>query len=59
MQHLCCKVVIYVVWSLSYRARVDVGLSVGINVTASVPPNKVRVVIVLTKNVVEIIGLVL
>ena len=41
------------------RARVDVGLSVGISVTVSVPSNKVRVVIVLTKNVVKIISLVL
>ena len=30
---------------------VDVGLSVGINVPVNVPSNKVRVVIVLTKNV--------
>ena len=36
-----------------------VGLSVGISVTVSVPSNKVRVVIVLTKNVVKIISLVL
>ena len=34
-------------------------LSVGISVTASVPSNKVRVVIVFTKNVVKIISLVL
>ena len=40
-------------------ARVDVGLSVGISVTVSVPFNKVRVVIILTKNVVKIISLVL
>ena len=40
-------------------ARVDVGQSVGISVTVSVPSNKVRVVIVLTKNVVKIISLVL
>ena len=33
------------------RARVDVGLSVEISVTVSVPSNKVRVAIVLTKNV--------
>ena len=39
------------------RARVD--LSVGISVNVSVPSNKVRVVIVLTKNVVKIISLVL
>ena len=32
------------------RARVDVGLSVEISVTVSVPSNKVRVEIVLTKN---------
>ena len=31
------------------RARVDVGLSVGISVTVSVPSNKVRVVVVFTK----------
>ena len=35
------------------RARVDVGLSVEISVTVSVPSNKVRVAIVLTKNVVS------
>ena len=35
------------------------GLSVIISVTVSVPSNKVRVVIVLTKNVVKIISLVL
>ena len=34
------------------RARVEVGHSVGISVTVSVPSNKVRVVVVLTKNVV-------
>ena len=34
------------------RTRVDVGLSVEISVTVSVPSNKVRVAIVLTKNVV-------
>ena len=34
------------------RARVDVGLSVEISVTVGVPSNKVRVAIVLTKNVV-------
>ena len=33
-------------------ARVDVGLIVGISVTESVPSNKVRVVVVCTKNVV-------
>ena len=41
------------------RARVDVGLSVGISVAVSVPSNKVRVVIVLTKNILKIISLVL
>ena len=41
------------------RNRARVGLSVGISVTVSVPSNKVRVVIVLTKNAVEIISLVL
>ena len=35
------------------RNRARVGLSVGISVTVSVPSNKVRVVIVLTKNVVS------
>ena len=40
-------------------AVVTVGHSVGISVTVSVPSNKVRVVIVLTKNVVKIISLVL
>ena len=39
--------------------RARVGLSVGISVTVSVPSNKVRVVIVLIKNVVKIISLVL
>ena len=34
------------------RAKVDVGLSVEISVTVSVPSNKVRVVVVFTKNVV-------
>ena len=34
------------------RARVDVGLSVGISVTVSVPSNKVHVVVVFTKSVV-------
>ena len=37
----------------------DVGLSVGMSVTESVPSNKVRVVIVLAKNIVKIISLVL
>ena len=41
------------------RKRSRVGLRVGISVTVSVPSNKVRVVIVLTKNVVKIISLVL
>ena len=41
------------------RNRARVGLSVGISVTVSVPSKKVRVVIVLTKNVVKIISLVL
>ena len=41
------------------RNGARVGLSVGISVTVSVPFNKVRVVIVLTKNVVKIINLVL
>ena len=40
-------------------ARVDVGLSVGISVTVSVPSNKVRVVVVFTKNVVQVVSLVL
>ena len=34
------------------RARFDVGLSVGLSVTVSVPSNKIRVVVILTKNVV-------
>ena len=41
------------------RNRVRVGLSVGISVTVSVPSDKVRVVIFLTKNVVSITSLVL
>ena len=41
------------------RNRTRVGLSVRISVTVSVPSNKVRVVIVLTKKVVKIISLVL
>ena len=40
------------------RNRTRVCLRVGISVTVSVPSNKVRVVIVLTKNVVKIISLV-
>ena len=67
MQHVYCKVVIYVhsfrgasdVRYSRCRNRARVGLSVGISVTVSVPSNKVRVVIVLTKNVVKIISLVL
>ena len=39
--------------------RARFGLSVGNSVTVSVPSNKVRVVIVLTKNVVKVISLVL
>ena len=35
-------------------ARVDVGLSVGIGVTVSFSSNKVRVVVVFTKNVVKV-----
>ena len=34
------------------RAIVDVGLSVGISVAVSVSSNKIRVVVILTKNVV-------
>ena len=34
------------------RARVEVGLSLGISVTVSIPSNKVRVVVVFTRNVV-------
>ena len=34
------------------RARVDVGLSVGISATVSFPSNKGRAVVVFTKNVV-------
>ena len=41
------------------RARVDVGLSVGISLTVSVPSNKVCVVVVFTKNVVWVVSLVL
>ena len=60
VQHVYCKVVIVSEVSLMYgivavitgRTRVDVGLSVEISVTVSVPSNKVRVAIVLTKNVV-------
>ena len=33
------------------RARVDAGLSVGVNVTVGVSSNEDRVVVVLTKNV--------
>ena len=42
----------YGVVAVVMRARVDVGLSVGISLTVSVPSNKVRVVVVFTKNVV-------
>ena len=71
MQHLYCKVVILYTCDsfrgasdVRYsrcrnRTRVDVGLRVGINVTVSVPSNKVRIVTVLTKNFVKIISLVL
>ena len=70
MQHVyICKVVIIYMCN-SFRGASDVrysrcrnraraGLSVGISVTVSVPFNKVGVVIVLTKNVVEIISLIL
>ena len=47
------------VWYSRCRNRARVGLSVGISVTVNVPSNKVRVEIVLTKNVVKIISLVL
>ena len=66
-QHVYCKVVVTCysfrgasdVWYSRCRNRARVGLSVGINsVTVNVPSNKVRVVIVLTKNV-KIISLVL
>ena len=62
--HSYLFVVVYYYHDVRYsycrnRARVDIGLSVGISVTVSVPSNKVRVVIVLTKNVVKIISLVL
>ena len=40
------------VWYSRCHNRARVGLRVGISVTVSVPSNKVRVVIVLTKNVV-------
>ena len=43
--------IIVVVTELT-RAIVDVGLSVGISVAVSVPSNKIRVVVILTKNVV-------
>ena len=39
------------------RNKARVGLSVGISVIVSVPTNKVRVLIVLTENVVKIISL--
>ena len=69
MQHVyICKVVIIYMCN-SFRGASDVrysrcrnraraDLSVGISVTVSVPSNKVRVVIVLTKNV-KIISLIL
>ena len=38
-------------------AKVEVGLSVGISVTVSVLPNKVRVVVVFTKNIVYVVSL--
>ena len=41
------------------RNRARVGPSVGISVTVGVPSNKVRVEIVLAKNVVKIISLIL
>ena len=40
---------LYSIVAVVNRARVDVGLSVGISVTVSVPSNKVRVVVVFTK----------
>ena len=40
---------LYSIVAVVNRARVDVGLSVGISVTLSVPSNKVRVVVVFTK----------
>ena len=69
MQQVYCKVVIIYMCN-SFRDASDVrysrcrnkaraGLSVGISITVSVPSNKVGVVIVLTKNVVEIISLIL
>ena len=44
---------------VAVRARLDTGLRVGISVTASVPSNKVRAVVVLTKHVVYVVSLVL
>ena len=69
MQQVYCKVVIIYMCN-SFRGASDVrysrcrnraraGLSVGIGVTVSVPSHKVRVVIVLTKNVVKIVSLIL
>ena len=59
MQHIYCKVVNKcdsfrgvsdVRYSrCRYRARVEVGLSVGINATVSVPSNEIHVVLVFTK----------
>ena len=40
---------LYSIVAVVNRARVDVGLSVGISVTVSVPSNKVRVVVLFTK----------
>ena len=42
-----------------HRARVDVGLSVGISFTMSVPSNKVRAVVVFTKDVVKVVSFIL
>ena len=60
MQHVSCKVVLCVRFTgacdVPYnrcrnRARVDAGLSVGVNVTVGVSSNGDRIVVVLTKNV--------
>ena len=40
---------LYSIVAVVNRARVDIGLSVGISVTLSVSSNKVRVVVVFTK----------
>ena len=50
--YVCMSLMYGIVAVITGRARVDVGLSVEISVTVSVPSNKVRVAIVLTKNVV-------